>query len=91
MIAFNCPTCGRAFQVPEEKAGKSGKCPGCQGQFTVPRKAAALAGGLGPLLPAGPRKDESTKIYIVVTIVSTLLGLLLMGGMVLYFFVGAGK
>ncbi len=40
-IAFNCPTCGKAFSVADEFAGRSGLCKGCGHRFTVPTAQAA--------------------------------------------------
>jgi predicted RNA-binding Zn-ribbon protein involved in translation (DUF1610 family) len=35
-IEFVCDNCGQQMQVPNEKAGKSGKCPACGEHITVP-------------------------------------------------------
>ena len=36
VISFNCPTCSRAYETPDETAGKRTKCPNCQAFLTVP-------------------------------------------------------
>ena len=35
-IEFNCPSCGKAFSVPEGKAGASARCRECGARVTVP-------------------------------------------------------
>lgn len=35
-ISFQCPRCGMALTVPDEKAGKLGRCPTCAGPIKVP-------------------------------------------------------
>lgn len=39
MIEFQCPGCGAAYRVAEEKAGKTGACPQCKSRMTVPTLA----------------------------------------------------
>ncbi len=36
MIHFNCPGCGKLYQVPDEVAGKSAKCRHCGRQMQIP-------------------------------------------------------
>ena len=35
-IKFNCPSCGKAFSIPEDKAGASARCRECGERVTVP-------------------------------------------------------
>src|SRR4051794_39525715 len=38
-IAFRCPSCGKAFSLRDELAGKKAKCMLCGGMMVVPVKA----------------------------------------------------
>lgn len=35
-VPVTCGACGKAFSVPDEWAGRTGKCPGCGAALTVP-------------------------------------------------------
>lgn len=50
-IAIVCSGCGHAYQVPDEKAGKSGTCKRCGARFTVPGGASTTGGGDAPRMP----------------------------------------
>ncbi len=52
MIRFNC-SCGKAYQLPDEMAGKSLKCSACQTVLSVP-----AAAGLAPLSSGGPAATD---------------------------------
>jgi DNA-directed RNA polymerase subunit RPC12/RpoP len=43
MIAFDCPGCGKRFQVKEEFGGRKSKCPTCGTRLLVPDAAAPVA------------------------------------------------
>lgn len=45
-IQFKCPTCGQAYSVPEQSAGRSAKCKACGNAIVVPGASA------GPPKPA---------------------------------------
>jgi ubiquitin-protein ligase/DNA-directed RNA polymerase subunit RPC12/RpoP len=51
MITFQCGGCGRAFNVPDEFAGRKAKCKTCGNQVVVPHPDAAVA----PPPPAAPK------------------------------------
>jgi ubiquitin-protein ligase len=51
MITFQCGGCGRAFNVPEEFAGRKAKCKTCGNQVLVPHPDAAVA----PPPPTAPK------------------------------------
>lgn len=36
MPAFHCPSCGKAFQVPDAQAGVARRCMACGGELTIP-------------------------------------------------------
>jgi hypothetical protein len=36
MVRFACPTCNRALQAPEDRAGTVASCPGCGQHITIP-------------------------------------------------------
>jgi anti-sigma B factor antagonist len=50
MIQFTCTHCQTRLNVPDDKAGHSGKCPKCGRTIQVP-SAAAAAKGHAPLMP----------------------------------------
>jgi len=41
MIHLSCEHCGQRLQVPETRAGKTGRCPQCKGRITVPAGSAS--------------------------------------------------
>jgi hypothetical protein len=51
MIAFNCPTCTKAFMEPNRSAGEHKQCPGCGQELVVPPPPARR--GRLPLLWVG--------------------------------------
>jgi ubiquitin-protein ligase len=51
MITFQCGGCGRAFNVPDEFAGRKAKCKTCGNQVVVPHPDAAVA----PPAPDAPK------------------------------------
>jgi hypothetical protein len=51
-IAFNCPKCGKGYQVPDAVAGRSTKCRQCGTTMTIPLGSAAIAPM--PLAPPPP-------------------------------------
>lgn len=62
-IDTSCPTCGKAFRVPAEFAGKTIRCKNCQATFAVP--AAGRPAGPKPvkakIAPAEPAPDAPLK------------------------------
>ena len=36
-IVFECPSCGKRAQAPDELAGKKARCPQCQTVIQVPQ------------------------------------------------------
>lgn len=55
MIAFNCPGCGKSFQVKYEFAGRKTKCPKCGATLLVPALAAPVAVELCSVAEATPK------------------------------------
>jgi len=47
VIQFKCEHCGAAFNVPDEKAGKSGKCPKCGQIIHIPAMTSAQSPATG--------------------------------------------
>jgi len=45
MISFDCPHCGRQFEVDEQYAGKSAQCHSCNARIQIPLPAQADATG----------------------------------------------
>jgi hypothetical protein len=61
-IDFNCPGCGRAYQVPAAVAGRSTKCRSCNADMTVPMPAevpAATAPSFTLVEEAAPRGPQA--------------------------------
>lgn len=58
MIRFNCPTCQRAFEVPDSVAGRKAVCKNCRGDLIVP---AAVAGVVDPT-PASSRPATNLSV-----------------------------
>ena len=44
MIRFNCSSCGKLVEVPDQHAGKQGKCPHCQTLVEIPQASVASPG-----------------------------------------------
>ena len=57
MIQFNCPSCGHAYQVGDDKAGAKARCKNCGSAIEVPRSAAVTSFDLETL----PALNESSK------------------------------
>src|SRR5262245_19320578 len=53
-VTFQCPTCGRTTQAPDELAGRQAKCPHCLTVIQVPRPDEAVEDV--PLAVAAPRE-----------------------------------
>ena len=66
MISFNCQQCGRAFNVPDEFAGRRAKCKSCGTPVVVPRASHAMAGvaaaGVGGLVATGDAASSSPRL-----------------------------
>ena len=55
MIQFQCPGCGKAFRVGDEKGGKTAKCPACGGMIQIPASPVQdLSGEMWDEIPADP-------------------------------------
>ena len=54
MIRFSCPGCQKNLNVPDEKAGKTGKCPQCMTAFVIPDAPA----------PSAPAETSSETVEI---------------------------
>jgi DNA-directed RNA polymerase subunit RPC12/RpoP len=59
VIRFSCPQCGKAFQVPGEKAGRPVGCPRCGERFVTP--ASAVAGRGEPERRSPPEESEQPR------------------------------
>jgi hypothetical protein len=55
MINFNCPSCGKAYQIPQSVAGKTVPCNKCRVAMEIPRT------GQSPV-QTGPRNPSPTQI-----------------------------
>ena len=49
MIRFSCPGCEKTLNVPDEKAGKTGKCPQCLTAFVIPEAPAPAEASSEPV------------------------------------------
>ena len=59
MIRFACPKCRRAFQAPENAAGRSTTCPACGQRFLIPKAIAPIPEAIPvPLEPRSPRRPS---------------------------------
>jgi hypothetical protein len=52
IMSFACGECGKALNIDEQFAGRSGRCPQCRAPFTVPKSGPIGAELLIPDLPA---------------------------------------
>lgn len=62
MIQFRCKHCGRAFKVPDTKAGKKGHCPSCGEQVFIPvaSEGDSATNRAGTQVPPPPAKLDTT-------------------------------
>lgn len=51
MIRISCPGCQKMLNVPDEKAGKTGKCPQCMTAFVIPEAPAATVNSTVEIAP----------------------------------------
>ena len=56
MIRFNCPTCQRAFEVPDNVAGRKAVCKNCRAPLVVP-----AATSVAPVSRPGPEVAGRTQ------------------------------
>jgi len=58
LIKFKCPSCGKAYSAPDDKAGSTGRCRKCGARLTVPlpnSNAAEANETIRPFLPLAER------------------------------------
>lgn len=66
-IVFDCPICGRRYEVGPQQAGAEVLCLGCNSRMLVPNPVAVAspANGLDPLRPAARLQRSSVYVPIV--------------------------
>jgi len=53
-IRFSCPSCGAAFNIADNAAGKSATCPKCQASIKVPARGVPVPDTSPPPAPSAP-------------------------------------
>ena len=84
MINFNCPSCGKAYQLPQSVAGKTVPCNKCRTAMEIPAtgQSAVKTASKGSAssrqvpktgLPAAAKAGKkSTRLYIVVSLLAVV-------------------
>lgn len=60
-VVFNCPTCGHAYRLAAELAGKQGRCTACRGVFTIPLRSSPHSAIVAPS-PALAQSKSSISV-----------------------------
>ncbi len=84
MINFNCPSCGKAYQLPQSVAGKTVPCNQCRTAMEIPAtgqsagKTASKGSASSRQVPktglptAAKAEKKSTRLYIVVSLLAVV-------------------
>lgn len=62
MIKISCPGCGRALNVPDNAAGRTGRCPSCKASVKIPQRDSStveLEDDPSPVAPPRPAATAS--------------------------------
>jgi prepilin-type processing-associated H-X9-DG protein len=74
-ISFDCPHCGKHFDVADQYAGQTGPCQACGSTITIPLPSKSFAEA--PMAPSGGGGGGAT---VVVVLLASLAGIFVCGG-----------